>query len=109
MLDPTTKHHKYIPEKLVLHIYKRTNTHLNTAIGQLITGSFFFGMRSCEYSKTPKGEDKRTRILHKGGISFYRKRHEISHKSGILHLADKVSLTFLTQKNVVKNATVTQC
>ena len=73
-LDPTTKHQKYIPAKIVLHIYRRTNTHLNTAIGQLIAGAFFFGIRSREYSTTPKGEDKRTHILQKGSIRFYRKR-----------------------------------
>ena len=101
-LDPPTKHQKPILEKLVLHIYKRTDTHLNTAIGQLIAGEFFFGMRSCEYSTTPKGEDKRTRILQKGDIRFYRKRRELSHDSGILHLSDKVSPTFCTQKNGVK-------
>ena len=65
-------------------------------------------MQSCEYSTNPKGEDKRTRILQKGDIRFYRKRRELSHNSGILHLADKVSPTFHTQKNGVKNATVTQ-
>ena len=50
----------------------------------------------------------RKRILHKRDIHFYRKRRELSHDSGILHLADKVSRTFRTQKNGVKNATVTQ-
>ena len=52
-LDPPTKHQKAIPAKLVLQLYKRTDTHLNTAIGQLIVGEFFFGTRSCEYSTTP--------------------------------------------------------
>ena len=32
----------------------------------------------------------------------------MSHDSGILHIADKVSPTFLTQKKGVKNATVIQ-
>ena len=105
---PTTKHQKYIPEKLALHIYRHTNTDLNTAIGQLVAGKCFFGMRPCKYSATPKGEDKLTRILQKGGIRSYRKRRKISHDSGILNLSDKVSLIFLTQKNGVKNATVTQ-
>ena len=105
---PTKKHQKYIPEKLALHIYRQTNTDLNTAIGQLIAGAFFFGIRSCEYSTTPKGENKRTRILQKGGIHSYRKCRKISHDSGILHLSDKVSLIFLTHKKGVKNATVTQ-
>ena len=107
-LYPTTKHQKYTPENLLLHIYKRTNTHLNTAIGQLIVGAFLFGMRSCNYSTTPKGEDKNTRILQKGDINFYRKCRGLYHDSGILHLSDKASPTFFTQKNGVKNATVTQ-
>ena len=84
------KQQKSLPAKLVLHIYKRTNTHLNTAIGQLIAGAFFFGMKSCKYSTTPKGGDKRTRILQKGDIRFYRKCRKLSHNIGILHLADKV-------------------
>ena len=108
MMDPPTNHHKAIPAKLFLHIYKQTDKHLNTAIGQLIANKFFFGMRSCEYSTTPKGEDKLTRILQKGDICFYRKRRVLSHDSGILHLADKVSQAFRTQKNGVKNTTVTQ-
>ena len=102
------KHQKAIPAQLVLHIYKRTNIHLNTAIGKLISGAFFFGMRSCEYSTTPKREDKLTRILQKGNIHFCRKHREISHDSGIIHLSNKVSLTFCTQKNGVKNAIATQ-
>ena len=93
---------------LVLHIYKQTNTHLNTDIAQLISDVFFFGIQSCEYSTTTKGENKRTHILHKGDIQFLRKCHELPHDSGILHLADKVSPTFRTHKNGVKNATVTQ-
>ena len=92
----------------MLHIYKWTNTHLNTSIGQLVAGAFFFGMQSCEYSKNPKGEGKRTRILQKGYICFYKNRRELSHDSGILHLAEEVSLTFHTQKYRGKNATVTK-
>ena len=68
MIDPTTKHQKAIPERLVLHIYKPTNTHLNTAIGQMIAGVFFFGMQSCKYSTTPKEEEKVKHILQKGDI-----------------------------------------
>ena len=97
----TTKHQKTTPSNLVLHIYKWTNTHMNTAIGQLISGAFFLGMRSCEYLTTPKREDKRARIIQKGCIHFYRKCRELSHDSGTLHLDDKVSLKFRTQKNGV--------
>ena len=69
-LDPPTRHQKAIPANLVLHIYKQTNTHMNTAIGQLIAGSFFLRMRSCDYLTTPKREDKLTGILQKGDIRF---------------------------------------
>ena len=95
-MDPTTKNKKAIPAELLLHIYKRTNTHMNIAIGQLITGAFFFSMRSYKYSTTPKGEDKCTRIVQKGDIRFCRKLRELSHDSGILHLADKVYSPFRT-------------
>ena len=81
-VDPSTKHQKYIPSKLVLYIYKHTNTHLNTDIGQLIAGAFFFGMKSCEYSNTPKGENKCTRILQNGDIQLYRKCRELPHNRG---------------------------
>ena len=93
---------------LVLHIYKQTNTHLNTYIAQLIAGVFFFGIQSCEYSTTPKGENKCTHILQKEDIHFYIKLRELTHDSGILHLDDKVSPIFRTQRNGVKNATLTQ-
>ena len=65
-------------------------------------------MRSCEYSKNPKGEDKRTHTLQKRDIRFNRKRRKLSHNSGILHLADKPPLTFRTHKNGVKNTTATK-
>ena len=108
-LEPTMKHHKAIPGKLFLHIYKRTNTNLNTAISQLIAGAFFFDMRYCEYSKTPKREEKCTHILQKRDICFNIKCLKLSHNSGVLHLDDKVSPKLCTRKNGVKNATVTQC
>ena len=92
----------------MLHIYNKTNTHLNTDIGKLIAGAFFFGMQLCEYSTTPKGDKKITHILQKGDIQFYIKRHELTQDSRILHLDDKVSPTFCTQKNSVKNYTEKQ-
>ena len=107
-MDPPTKHQKSIPDKLVFHIYNKKYSHLITAIMKLVAGYFFFVMRSCDYSATPKGGHKQTRILWKGDIKFYRKRHELPHSSGCLHLGVKVSPTFRTQINGVENATVTQ-
>ena len=64
--------------------------------------SFAASVRQNQFGTTRK------RILQKGGIRFYRKLRELRHDSGILHLADKISSTVRTQKNGVKNATVTQ-
>ena len=107
-LYPKMKHHKCIPAKLVLHIYKQTNNYMKTSIDQLIEGAFFFGMQSCEYHTTPKGESKCTRILQKGDIPFYRKIREITHDRGILHISNEVPLKLRTEKNGVKDATSTQ-
>ena len=43
-LYTTTKYQKYIPSKIVLHIYKQTNTHMNTDIFELIVGAFLFDL-----------------------------------------------------------------
>ena len=69
-MDRTTKHQKAKLENPVLHIYRQAKTYMNTAISQLITGSVFFGMRSCKYSTTPKVEGKHTCILQEGDIHF---------------------------------------
>ena len=66
MMDPTTKHQKSIPENLVLHIYRQTNKNLNTAFVQLIAGTFFFGVRSYEYSVTPKDMTNAHAYFRKG-------------------------------------------
>ena len=107
-LDPPKKHQKSIQTKLVFHIYKKHYSHLSTAIGKLIVGAFFFGIRSCEYSTKPKQENKQTRILQKGDIRLYRKQRELLYSRDCIHLEYKVSLTFRTQKNGVKNSIVTQ-
>ena len=68
---------------MMFYIYNKKYSHLSTAVKKLTTGDFFFGIRYCEYYTTAKGENKRTRILRKGDIKFYRKRHELMHISGI--------------------------
>ena len=81
---------------------------MSTAIGQLILGVSFFGMRSSKYLTTHKGEAKRKRILQKSNIRFYIKLCKITYNSGRIHLLEEVSQTFSTQKKWVKNETVTQ-
>ena len=108
-VDPSTKQQKAIPDNLVIHIYSKHHYHLITSIGQIITGDLLFGMISCEYYTTPKGENKKTCILRKGGIKFYREWHKIIHSSSRIHFSDKALLTYRKQKNGVKNKTATQC
>ena len=89
----------------MLQTYRKIHYHLSTAIGQLIAGTLFFGMRSYEYSTTPKGDNKQTSILWKGGIKLYRKVCELMNSrfhmqmpyKVYIHLANKASPTF--QKN----------
>ena len=69
-LDPPRKHQKSIPEKLVLHLYKWTDTHLNTVISQLITGAFFFGMRSAITIPLTKGMTNAHAFFKKGTYVF---------------------------------------
>ena len=64
------KHQKDIQAKLSLHIYKYTNTHMNTAIDQLIAGSFLFDIWSCKYSTTPKHQGNAHASFRKGIYVF---------------------------------------
>ena len=89
-MEHPTKLQKPIPDNIVLHIDRKDHSHLSTSTGKLITGDFFFDMNSCEYSTTPKGENKRTHILRKGDIKFYRKKYKIMHSRSHIHLEDKV-------------------
>ena len=107
-LESTTKHHKEILANLVLHIYKKQHSRLISSIFQLIAGTLFFNMWSCVYLTTPKGEEKKGVVLWNVNIRFYRKIFKLIHNSGQIHLVDKISPTFRTQKNGIKNATVTQ-
>ena len=81
---------------------------MSTAIIQLIAGAFVFGVCSCEYSTTPKGEEKQTHILKKGNIRFYRKRCKLTHNIGCIHLEDNVYPTLSAHENEKKNAVVTK-
>ena len=92
----------------MFHIYKKQYSHLRTAIGQLIAGAFFLACDHASIPQPPKGGISEHASCGRGGIKFYRKRRKIPHSSGHLHLADKVSLLFRTQKNGVKNSTVNQ-
>jgi hypothetical protein len=75
----------------------------------LIIGAFFFACRSCKYFKVSCPETKRTKQLTLGNLAFYKSNIEIPHSSPLeLHNANRISITFETQKNGRKFDTVTQ-
>ena len=105
--DPSRKQEKALPLSVFRNLLKNNFTPLDTAMGQLATGAFFFGMRSCE-SLTVTGYRKTTQLTV-DNIRFFKKNVELKDKYNELILfADTVSITFVFQKNKKKMVTVTQ-
>ena len=88
-------------------IYNNTFTHKDRALGELISGALFFGMRSCEYSIV-KGERK-TKLLSLRNIQFFKDNKKIQRvrKNYELLQASSLSITFISQKNDEKDQTIT--
>jgi hypothetical protein len=88
---------------------KLTTTETQKATSQHIIAAFFFACRSCEYLKVPNPQDKKTKILTLENIAFYLDSKEIPHSlASALSSADRVSVTFVTQKNGRIVDTITQ-
>jgi hypothetical protein len=67
-------------------------------LAELAIMAYFFAMRSCEFTLTPL--PGRTKVIHLRGIVFRdRNNREVDHRSPDLHLAERVTITFETQKN----------
>jgi hypothetical protein len=77
-------------------------------MGELAGGAHFWAMRSCEYAKVPKAEQRQAKQLFIRNIAFIKDSEVLKHNSQSLHLADCVSITFERQKNDRKAVTVTQ-
>ena len=77
------------------------------AIRDLILIAFFFLMRSCEYSETPKKENKRTKLIELRDVTFVVNGREVSWKGNIDN-ASEVLITFRNQKNGKKMETISQ-
>ena len=71
---------------------------MNEALGQLLSGAFFFGIRSSEFlTVTGRRKTKRIKVRN---IRFFRRNVEIRDKINRLILyADTVSITFEFKKN----------
>ena len=108
-MDPKEVQEKAIPLKVISLIEQVRGTEIQRATGQLIIGAFFFACRSCEYLKVQKPEDKKTKQLTLGNIAFYKNNERIlPNSSEHLDTADRVAITFETQKNGRKFNTITQ-
>jgi hypothetical protein len=77
-------------------------------MSKLAGAAHFWAMRSCEYAKVPKAEQRQTKQLCIRNIAFIRDEEILAKKSLSLHLVDCVSVTFERQKNNRKADTVTQ-
>ena len=77
-------------------------------MGNLTAAAHFWAMRSCEYLKVTKAEQRQMKQLCLRNIAFIKNGEILDHSSTKLHLADCVSVTFERQKNDRKSDTVTQ-
>ena len=104
--DGAVKHQKCLPLQVFKSIYGNKFSPEDEALGQLISGALFFGMRSCEYSLV-SGERK-TKLLLIRNIQFFKNNKKIPKRENNenLYEANTVSITFITQKNNEKNNTV---
>ena len=110
-LDPLPTQQAPCPRSVFVHInfYMQIGC-MDTATGQLVIGALFFAMRSCEYSKTPKSEEKKSEILQLRDIRFFVAEGLLIHHSDpcLLQKSVRVAITFRNQKNENKFETITQ-
>ena len=106
--DPKEVQQKALPVCVLRLILSSNSTEIRQAMGELAGAAHFWAMRSCEYAKVPKAEQRQTKQLCIRNIVFIKDGESIEHKSLSLHLADCVSVTFERQKNDRKADTVTQ-
>ena len=104
--DPAPAHEKCLPLSVFKHIATNKISLITTAIGELVTAALFFGMRNCKYSTTTGR--RKMKLLQLQDLHFFQGNREIN-KLTELHsiIPDKVSVTFVRQKNNVKDATIT--
>ena len=106
--DPKKVEQKALPLCVIRLILSDRSSELQRAMGDLVAAAHFWAMRSCEYLKVPKQDQRQTKLLCLRNIAFIRDGKHIDHSSPNLHRADCVSVTFEQQKNERKWDTVTQ-
>ena len=98
--DPKTKHQKAIPPEVYRFILRRAKHPRARARAELLCGNLFFASRSCEYSKTQRHKEKRTRTVRPCDVTFRDSDGSIiPHSHPRLHEAQYVIVTFGPQKS----------
>jgi hypothetical protein len=111
-IDPPPKGQKAVTPKLLRYLTRFGLREMKVDVYDhavdLIVGAFFFAMRSCEYTRTPR--QGRTKRITLGDVVFRDDRKRVvSHKDAELNSkAQYVSITFKDQKNGHKMETRTQ-
>ena len=106
--DRNAKQQKALPACIIRHLIHRQTSTENIAVGQLVTGAFFFAMRSCEYLKTNLPEEKRrTKIIRLKDLRFCTKGRARTLTDKNIALSDTISITFEFQKSDERHDTVT--
>ena len=105
--DPSQKQEKALPVSVFRKLLENKFTPKDEALGELATGAFFFGMRSCEYLNVTG--TRKTKQLRISEIRFFKNNIELQDKRNpFIQFADTVSITFRFQKNKQKMITVSQ-
>ncbi len=92
--DPKEVQQKALPVCVLRLILSSKSTELCQAMGELAGAAHFWAIRSCEYVKVPKAEQRQTKQLCIRNIAFIGVRETLAHNSLSLHLAGCVSVTF---------------
>jgi len=104
--NPNEKQHKALPFAVLNELAKCQVTETDKSITQPTIGAAFFACRSCEYSKVPRQEQKRMRLLCLRNVRFFRDGLLMPTQSDDLESVDSIAITFKMQKNDLKHDTV---
>ena len=82
-IDPPPNGQQCLPFSIFEKMYQSSSYGLNQALGQLIFGTLFFPMHSCEYSKVKNSEDRKNKLLWLCNIKFYKNFQEVTNLDDI--------------------------
>ena len=85
---PKEVQQKALPVCVLRLILSSKSTELCQAMGELAGAAHFWEMRSCEYAKVPKAEQRQMKQLCIRNIAFIRDRETLAQNSPSLHLTD---------------------